>query len=125
MTAEDDDIAKALNGLPKYVASRSLRHAEWARTIILYGDVSEAVGELKAGTGNDLIVVGSSELAQTLMRHDLVDEYQLWVHPVVLGSGKRLFGGGAPKTAMQLVDATKTVRGLVILTYTPAVGGHG
>lgn len=125
VTDDNDDIAKALNGLPKYVASRTLRDAGWPGTTVLRGDVTEEVGKLKEQPGKDLVVVGSSRLAETLMGHDLIDQYQLWVHPIVLGTGKRLFGAGAPKTTMQLVDTTTTARGLVILTYTPVRGGNG
>ncbi len=119
VTADDDDIAGALNRLPKYVASTTLGEAEWAGTTVLHGGVAEEVAKLKAAPGKDLVVVGSSEVAQTLMAHDLVDEYQLWVHPIVLGSGKRLFGERCQTTPMQLVDARTTARGLVILTYIP------
>ncbi len=120
VTADDDDIATALNRLPKYVASTTLDEAEWAGTTVLDSGVDEEVAKLKAEPGKDLVVVGSGELAQTLMAHDLVDEYQLWLHPIVLGSGKRLFRERSATTPMQLVDARTTARGLVILTYVPA-----
>ncbi len=117
VTADDDDIAGPLNRLPKYVASTTLGEAEWTGTTVLRGDVAEEVAKLKAEPGKDLVVVGSAELTQTLMAHDLVDEYQLWLHPIVLGSGKRLFREGSATTPMQLVDARTIARGLVILTY--------
>ncbi len=126
VTADDDDIAGPLNRLPKYVASTTLGEAEWTGTTVLHGDVLEEVVELKAQPGKDLVVVGSAELTQTLMAHDLVDEYQLWVHPIVLGSGKRIFRERSHPTPMELVDATTTARGLVILTYVPAgQASHG
>lgn len=95
VTDPQDMIARAVNGLPKYVASKTLKTAEWHNTTVIRGDVVEAVRALKrAGTG-ELQVHGSPGLAHTLIANDLVDEYRLWVHPVVLGSGKRLFGAGA------------------------------
>ena len=123
--ARDEPGAEQLNAATKYVASRTLDSVDWENSQLLEGDAVNAIAHLKEQEGPDLQVHGSSNLIQTLLRHGLIDEFRVWIFPVVLGSGKRLFGGGAPKTAMQLVDATKTVRGLVILTYTPAVGGHG
>ena len=119
VTDEQDEIARALNGLPKYVASTTLKEAEWDGTTVIRSDVAEEVAKLKKKIGRDILVVGSSALAQTLMRHDLVDEYRLWLHPVVLGDGKRLFGEGAPPTTLRLVDTRATPGGLVILTYEP------
>ena len=120
VTDPDDEIAAALNGLPKYVASTTLPDARWAGTTVIRGDVAEQVAKLKEPPGKAILVVGSSRLAQTLIHHGLVDEYQLWWHPVVLGSGKRLFGDGGPRTDLRLVDARTTAAGLVILTYEPA-----
>ncbi len=119
VSAEGDDIAWALNHLPKYVASTTLGEARWPGTTVLSGDVAEDVAKLKDGAGKDIVVVGSAELAQTLMHHDLVDEYQLWLHPIVLGSGKRLFRERVAAMPMRLVDARTTAAGLVILTYQP------
>ena len=119
VTDEDDDIANALNSLPKYVASTTLKEAQWDGTTLIKSDVAEEVGKLKEQPGRDILVVGSSGLAQTLIKHDLVDEYRLWLHPVVLGSGKRLFREGVPKTTLRLVDTKTTSSGLVILTYEP------
>lgn len=118
VTAEDDDIARALNTLPKYVASTTLTDPGWQPTTVL-GDVAEEVSTLKHLPGKDIVVVGSADLAQTLMRHHLVDEYQLWIHPVVLGSGKRLFRGSAAPAPMRLVDTRTTAQGVVILTCEP------
>ncbi len=120
MTDEEDDIARALNSLPKYVASTTLDEAEWDGTTLIKSDVAEEVARLKEQPGRDILVVGSSGLAQTLMQHDLVDEYRLWLHPIVLGSGKRLFREGGPTTTLRLVDTKMTSSGLVILTYEPA-----
>ena len=120
MTDEGDEIAHALNTLPKYVASRTLTGADWTGTTVLKSDVPEEVARLKEKPGKDILVVGSSQLAQTLMEHDLVDEYQLWLHPIVLGSGKRLFRDQSSTKRLRLVDSKTTVSGLVILTYETA-----
>ena len=116
VTAEDDDIARALNTLPKYVASRTLTDPPWRPTTVLSGELTEEVARLKHLPGKDVVVVGSGELAQTLIGHDLVDQYQLWIHPIVLGSGKRLFRGLETPAPMRLVDSRTTAQGLVILT---------
>ena len=118
---DDDPIAATLNNLPKYVASTTLKEPlAWRNATLLRGDVTEAVTTLKQQPGKDLQVIGSGELAQTLMRHDLVDEYRLMVHPLVLGSGKRLFRDGNPRTALRLVDSATSSTGVLILTYRPA-----
>ena len=120
MTDENDEIARALNTLPKYVVFTTLTEAGWTGTTVIKRDVAEVVAELKQHPGKRIFVLGSSALAQTLLRHSLVDEYQLWGHPIILGSGKRLFGEGSPTTALKLVDSRTTTSGLVILTYEPA-----
>lgn len=118
---EDDPFAKQMNSMPKYVVSTTLNEVKWNNSRLIKENMAEEVARLKQqpGSGN-LAVVGSGKLAQSLMRHNLVDEYELWVHPVVLGSGKRLFGGGIPKTALKLVGTKTTGSGIVILTYQPA-----
>ncbi len=119
VTDENDDIARALNKLPKYVVSTTLNEVQWYATTVINGNVAEEVAKLKEQPGKGIFVIGSSELAQTLMQHHLVDEYHLWLHPIVLGSGKRLFRDGAPTTTLRLVDSKTTSSGLVILTYRP------
>lgn len=116
VTDDNDEIAHALNTRPKYVAATTLEKADWKGTILIGGDVPGAVAKLKEQRGNPILVLGSSELAQTLAENDLVDEYQLWLHPIVLGTGKRLFKDGAA-TTLRLVDSKTTSSGLVILTY--------
>jgi dihydrofolate reductase len=118
VTDPADEIARMLNAVPKYVASTTLRHGSWPQTTVI-ADVGGEVGSLKQQPGKDIVVMGSSELSQALMAHDLVDEYRLMLHPVVLGAGKRLFRDGARMSRLQLVDAT-TTSGLATLTYRPA-----
>jgi dihydrofolate reductase len=118
---EDDPFAATMNNLPKFVASTTLEEPlKWENSMLLKGDVAEEVAKLKQQPGKDLHVIGSGDLAQTLMQHDLVDEYQVMVHPVILGSGKRLFREGSPRTALRLVDTKTTSTGVLILTYQPA-----
>jgi dihydrofolate reductase len=108
-----------MNDMPKYVASRTLTSLDWQNSTLLRGDTVEAVRALKASEGGDISVVGSGDLAQTLMRHGLVDEYRLTVHPVILGSGKRLFADGAIPTALEPVAVTATKGGTVVGVYRP------
>jgi dihydrofolate reductase len=119
VTDAGNTIARALNTLPKYVASRTLADPKWPGTTVIR-DVDREVGELKLEPGRPIFVLGSSALAQSLMAADLVDEYELWLHPIVLGKGKKLFRDGCPKADMRLVDTRTTGRGLVILRYARA-----
>jgi dihydrofolate reductase len=117
----DDPFAAAMNGMQKYVASRTLQEPlQWSNSTLLKGNVVEEVNKLREQPGKDLQVIGSGEFAQTLIDNDLVDEYRLMVHPIVLGTGKRLFRDGSKKTALRLVDSTTTTTGVLILTYQPA-----
>lgn len=117
ITDEADPIASRLNNLPKYVASRTLDDVAWNNSTLIKGDVAEEVAKLKREAGGELQVHGSGDLAQTLMRHDLVDEYRLLFYPIVLGSGKRLFGDGALPAALRLVDSKTTSTGVAIHTF--------
>jgi dihydrofolate reductase len=116
----DEPGAKPLNDATKYVASRSHPTLEWSNSVLLEGDAAEAVAALKQEDGPELQVHGSGDLIQTLVRHGLVDEYRLWVFPVVIGSGKRLFAEGAIPAGLRLVDSTVATTGVVIGTYEPA-----
>ena len=116
---DEEPVAAKLNHLPKYVASTTLESAAWENTTILDGDVVEAVTELKGWDGGELQIHGSGRLAQTLMRHNLIDVYELLVFPVVLGEGKRLFETGIDRS-LRLTDSSTTDSGLVVLTYEPA-----
>jgi dihydrofolate reductase len=115
--SHDDPIAAKLNSMPKYVASRTLAEVAWNNSTLIEGHVAEAVANLKDEPGGEIQVTGSSDLIQTLIRDDLVDEFRLWVFPLVLGEGKRLFAGGAVPTGLKLVDAKTSSTGVVIHTY--------
>ena len=117
----DNDFAATMNDLPKYVVSTTLEEPlTWQNSTLINGDVPEAIRRLKAGDGKDLHVIGSSELVQTLIRNDLVDAYELMIHPVVLGTGKRLFRDEPPQPVqLRLVDSRTTSTGVLLLTYEP------
>lgn len=115
---DEAGFADRMNALPKYVVSRTLEEAEWNNSTLIGGDVAGQVSKLKEQPGDDVLIYGSSELLHTLMQHGLVDEYRLWVSPVVLGSGKRLFKEGSTGS-LALVD-TSTIGSVVILSYRPA-----
>jgi dihydrofolate reductase len=115
--AGDNPIAKAFNKATKYVATNTLETFDWANTRRLSGNVVDAVRTLKASDGPDLHVWGSSELIQALIGADLADEFRVMVYPVVVGTGKRLFGNGAPARAVTLVQSIKTTKGILLNTY--------
>ncbi len=116
----DNPFTEVLNNAPKYVASRTLKEPlPWMNSILLKGDVPAAVAELKSQPVKDLVILGSGELIQTLMKHNLIDTYILFIHPLVLGSGRRLFPDGAFAT-LQLVDVKPSSTGVVIATYQAA-----
>jgi dihydrofolate reductase len=117
---DDDPYARHLNSSPKYVASTTLRGVEWQNSKLIKGAVAEQVATLKEQPGKNIAVLGSGDLVQTLIKHDLVDEYFLAVFPIVLGSGKRLFRGAEQVRRLSLIDSKATSTGGVILTYRPA-----
>ena len=119
VTDPDDPIASSLNGLPKYVASRMRRSFTWHDSHHL-PDVVAGVAELKRRYPREVQVHGSAGLLQTLIAHDLVDEYRLLTFPVLLGGGKRLFGAGTPPRSLQLVRTGTTDTGVVVSVYRPA-----
>jgi dihydrofolate reductase len=117
---EEGEFGVRMNALPKFVASTTLDEPlEWNATL-LEGDVAEAVRQLKQQPGQDILIYGSGELVNALMPHDLIDEYRLMVHPVILGSGKRLFRGANETVTLRLAAAETTGMGVVMLTYHPA-----
>ena len=116
--SQDSPFKDALNSAPKHVASRTLREPlPWPNSALLKGDVAQAVAALKRQAKGELHVMGSGELIQTLMRADLVDEYLLMVHPMVLGAGRRLFTDGSSAARLRLVEATSTGAGVLLATY--------
>jgi dihydrofolate reductase len=116
---DDDPFAKHLNHVQKYVASRTMTETSWGPTTILTGDVPSQVRELKERDEGTISVLGSPGLVQTLMAHDLVDEYAIAIHPVVLGSGKRLFRDAEQLQRLELVDSVTTTTGVLMTTYRP------
>jgi dihydrofolate reductase len=119
-TAPEAEGSKPLNEATKHVASRSRPTLDWSGSQLLEGDVAEAVAALKEQDGPELQVHGSGNLVQTLLRHELVDEWQLLTFPVVLGQGKRLFGDGAVPSALRLVSSSVSGSGVVVGRYVPA-----
>ena len=117
---QDNDIARAFNRATQYVVTRGRDHLDWKTSERIEGEVVEAVRRLKASRGPALHVWGSSQLLQALMRADLVDEYRMWVAPVVLGKGKRLFENGVPPRVLSLAATWSTPSGVLINTYRPA-----
>jgi dihydrofolate reductase len=118
--SREGEFADMFNSMPKYVVSSTLTQPEWANTTVLDGDPVEAVSKLRQEADGDVVVHGSAQLAQTLLEHDLVDELRLMVFPVVLGTGKRLFGDPGEKKKLRLVDSKIVGDGVAILTYAPA-----
>lgn len=112
-----DPGGKELNAATKYVASRTLRSLEWENSHLLHGEATKALRELKSRAGPDLHVIGSSDLLQSLFKADLVDEVELWIFPVVLGTGKRLFGEGVAPGAWRLTHQLGSTTGVQILRY--------
>lgn len=117
---KDDPVASRLNTLPKYVVSSTLANTEWQPTTIIRGDVAAEVSKLKDQYDGEIQVHGSAALAQTLHAGGLIDEYRLFIEPVVLGTGKRLFEPGSTPTALQLVESRPMDKGSVLAIYRPA-----
>ncbi|MFL5619666.1 MAG: dihydrofolate reductase family protein [Gemmatimonadaceae bacterium] len=124
----DNPFTPVFERSQKYVASRTLRGPlPWQNSTLLEGDAADAVARLKEQPGLDLLIMGSGVLADSLMRRGLVDQYQLLIHPLVLGSGRRLFTDGTPSSALRLVNSVPTTTGVIITTYEPVdrVAGAG
>jgi dihydrofolate reductase len=116
---DDNPIGRAFNKATKYVVTRSLDRLDWRNSQKIDGDAVVAVRHLKASPGPKLHIWGSGDLLQTLIAADLVDEYRIWIYPVVLGKGKRLFENGVPPRALTLVDSRRTSDGVLLNTYRP------
>lgn len=118
---QGNPFTEVLNESPKYVASRTLRGPlPWKNSTLLAGEAAETVGRLKEGVDRDIVVLGSGDLLQTLMRHRLVDRWVLLIHPVVLGKGRRLFAADADRAALRLASSVATSTGVIIATYEAA-----
>ena len=114
---DEEGFADRMNDLPKYVVSSSLEEVGWRNSRLIKGDIPGEITKLKQQSGQDILIGGSAELVQTLMRHDLIDEYRLMVHPVVVGRGKRLFKESNKR--LKLVETKPLSSGVIILHYQP------
>jgi len=119
-TDPEDEIARQLNGRPKYVASQTLTAGDWAPTTVLSGDVAARVAELKQRPGRELQIHGSARLAQSLLAAGLIDELRLTIAPVVVGAGRRLFPAGGAPAGLRLLSTASTPSGLAVHVYEPA-----
>jgi dihydrofolate reductase len=118
---DGNPFSEMMNNVQKYVASSTLTEPlPWVNSTLLVGDAADAVAELKKQSGLDIAVIGSGDLVQSLARRGLVDQYTLLIHPLVLGSGRRLFPDGAPAADLRLVDSVATTTGVIIATYQAA-----
>ena len=118
--SREGEFADKFNNMPKYVVSSTLEEPEWNHTTVVKGDVANEVSKLRQGAEGDVVVHGSAQLVQTLVEHDLVDELRLMVFPVLLGTGKRLFGETSDKKRLRLTDSKTVGDGVAILIYQPA-----
>jgi dihydrofolate reductase len=117
--SREGEFADKFNSMPKYVVSTTMEEPGWDNSTVLSGDLADEVGKLKQEHGGDIVVHGSAQLVQALLERDLVDELRLMVFPVVLGSGKRLFGESGDKKPLRLVDSKMVGDGVAILVYQP------
>jgi dihydrofolate reductase len=118
--APEEAGGKPFNDATKYVASRGNPTLEWSNSVLIEGDAADGIAALKKTDGPELQVHGSGNLIQTLLRHNLADQYRLWVFPLVIGSGKRLFAEGTVPAGLKLVDSKTSTTGVVMGTYEPA-----
>ncbi|GGQ34801.1 dihydrofolate reductase family protein [Streptosporangium pseudovulgare] len=119
-TAGDDPMAAQMNETPKYVVSSTLKTLEWQNSTLISGNVVEEITRLKQGPGRDISITGSATLVRSLLREGLLDELRLLVHPIVVGSGRRLFPEGGEQTPLKLVESQTFGTGVVHLVYHPA-----
>ncbi len=117
------EFGEKMNGMPKFVASKTLRDPEWTNTTVLDEDLAGEVGALKQRYDGDILIAGSAQLVQSLIELDLIDEMRLMVFPVVLGKGTRLFGETSERKRLALVDSRALENGVFLLTYRPAADG--
>jgi dihydrofolate reductase len=114
---EENPLAAGLNTAKKYVASRTIQKLDWKNSTLLQGDVAQEIEKLKQQEGPPLQVHGSGNLIQTLLKHDLVDEWWLKIFPIMLGTGKRLFAEGTLPTAFTLRETKTSARGVIVASY--------
>lgn len=117
---DEAGFADRMNGMPKYVVSTTLAKADWNNSTIISDNVADQIAKLKEQSLQDIAIHGSADLIHSLMQHDLIDEFRLMVHPIVVGHGKRLFQDGTDTRAMKLVDTQTFGTGAMVLTYQPA-----
>jgi dihydrofolate reductase len=117
---EEDPIAETMNTTPKFVASTTLKEVSWQNSTLLGEDVAGEIAKLKQQPGKDISITGSATLVRSLLRDGLIDELRLMIHPIVVGSGKRLFENGSPTTPLELVGSETFSTGVLNLTYRPA-----
>lgn len=117
----DNPFTEVLNNTPKYVASTKLKEPlPWMNSTLLKGDIAKSVAKLKQQSDKDIVILGSGVLIQSLMKHNLIDQFILLIHPLILGSGRRMFSDDSPFASLNLVDTKTTTTGVVIATYIPA-----
>jgi dihydrofolate reductase len=120
---EENPVAATMNGLTKYVVSTTLEEPlEWNNASLIGENVAEEISELKQQPGKDIVISGSGSLVRSLLEYGLLDELKLMIHPIVVGSGKKLFEDGEKRTALELVDSKTFSTGVVYVTYRPADG---
>jgi dihydrofolate reductase len=117
---DEEGFADRMNSIPKYVVSSTLEKLEWNNSRLIRGNIPEEIEKLKREISRDILIDGGSDLVNLLMQHDLIDEYRLLVHPLVLGKGKRLFREGSPKRELRLKEARALSGDVVVLVYQPA-----
>jgi len=116
---DEDGFADRFNSIPKYVVSTTLENPEWNNSHVIRGNLADEIGKLKQESGLDIVIHGSGKLANSLMAENLIDEYRLMVHPVVVGKGQRLFEDGTSLPALALADSRPLSNGVILLTYVP------
>ncbi len=114
------EFGEKMNSMPKYVVSSTLDNVEWSGSVLIKGDLPAEIRKLKEAPGQDLLLSGSAQLFNALMRENLIDLYRLMVHPIVLGSGKKLFASGDEHKSLELKEAKSFSKGIVVLEYVPA-----
>ncbi len=115
-----EGFADRMNSIPKYVVSTTLKQLTWNNSHKVQGDIPKEIYKLKQQSGKNILLAGSAQLAQMLTQHNLVDEYRLMVHPIVVGGGKRVFKDGSEIKKLNLIDSKQFAKGIVVLHYTPA-----